>query len=218
MVDYRFFSGVSRFFIKEDIMNIYLEAFGYLGTALVILSMTMTSVTKLRVINIAGSVISGIYSGFCQAWPVVVMNACLIGINLFHLIRESGHQYTFGHIKVRAEEASVRYFLKQYENDIKKYFPTYSLVAYDNTEIHLIWVESEVVGMLVGTRDADIFRIELDYAIPKYRDLSVGKYLFSCLKQEGVKMLIASVGEKEHNCYLRAIGFSENEGMMIKSL
>ena len=38
-------------------MNILLEIFGYIGTAFIILSMTMKSMNKLRVFNIIGSVI-----------------------------------------------------------------------------------------------------------------------------------------------------------------
>lgn len=68
-------------------MNIYLELFGYLGSALVILSMMMTSVTKLRIVNIMGALISMIYAICVTAYPVVVLNACLTVINLFHLIR-----------------------------------------------------------------------------------------------------------------------------------
>lgn len=67
-------------------MNIYLEIFGYIGTALVILSMTMKSINKLRAINVAGGTISMIYSAFVSAWPIVVMNACLITINSYYLV------------------------------------------------------------------------------------------------------------------------------------
>ena len=68
-------------------MNIYLEFFGYIGTALVILSMTMKSINKLRAINIAGGTISAIYSAIISAWPIVVMNICLISINGYHLFK-----------------------------------------------------------------------------------------------------------------------------------
>ena len=68
--------------------DIYLEIFGYIGTALVIISMTMTSMFRFRVINICGGIISAIYSVFYGAWAVVVMNICLIAINIFHIIRE----------------------------------------------------------------------------------------------------------------------------------
>ena len=68
-------------------MNIYLEIFGYIGTVLVIVSMMMKSIDKLRAINIAGGAISMIYSVFVNAWPIVVMNACLISINSYHLVK-----------------------------------------------------------------------------------------------------------------------------------
>ncbi|MBE6660646.1 MAG: hypothetical protein E7605_04505 [Ruminococcaceae bacterium] len=70
-------------------MNIYLELFGYLGTSLVLLSMMMTSLTRLRVVNIAGSVITTIYSVLMSAFPVVFLNVGLIIINVVQLIREA---------------------------------------------------------------------------------------------------------------------------------
>lgn len=68
-------------------MNIYLELFGYLGTFLVIASMIMTSINKLRILNITGSIISLIYSVIINAYPIVLLNAALILINTFQLIR-----------------------------------------------------------------------------------------------------------------------------------
>lgn len=68
-------------------MNIYLEIFGYLGTALVLLSMMMTSINKLRILNITGSVISMIYSSVVSAWPVAFLNFGMIIINVVQLVR-----------------------------------------------------------------------------------------------------------------------------------
>ncbi|MBQ3017196.1 MAG: YgjV family protein [Clostridia bacterium] len=67
--------------------KIAFELFGYAGTFLVIFSMTMTNVNKLRFFNICGSVISAIYAAVYGTWPIVLMNVCLVFINLFHLIR-----------------------------------------------------------------------------------------------------------------------------------
>lgn len=69
-------------------MNIYLELFGYLGTALIFLSMMMTNLTKLRVLNMSGSVISAIYAALSNTWPVVVLNGGLFLINAVQLIRK----------------------------------------------------------------------------------------------------------------------------------
>ena len=69
-------------------MNIYLELFGYLGTALIFLSMMMTNLTKLRLLNMAGSAISVIYAVLSNTWPVVLLNGGLILINTVQLIRQ----------------------------------------------------------------------------------------------------------------------------------
>ena len=68
-------------------MDIYLELFGYLGTALVLMSMMMTSLTKLRIVNMAGSVVSMIYAMLVNTWPVVLLNAGMILINALQLLR-----------------------------------------------------------------------------------------------------------------------------------
>lgn len=68
-------------------MNIFWEIFGYTGTALILLSMMMTSVVKLRIINMSGSLISMIYAIICNTWPVVLLNLGLLIINGVQLAR-----------------------------------------------------------------------------------------------------------------------------------
>ena len=68
-------------------MPILLEVFGYIGSGLILLSMMMTSVEKLRWFNISGSVISMIYGAVTGAWPVVFLNVGTITINVVQIIR-----------------------------------------------------------------------------------------------------------------------------------
>lgn len=68
-------------------MNIYLEIFGYMGTAFIFLSMMMTSIHKLRFFNILGSVISAIYALFIHTMPVFFLNVGLVIINIVQLIK-----------------------------------------------------------------------------------------------------------------------------------
>ena len=69
-------------------MDIYLEIFGYIGTALVIISMMMNSMLKLRIFNMCGALISMIYAVLRNTWPVAVLNFCLLAINLFQTVKE----------------------------------------------------------------------------------------------------------------------------------
>lgn len=68
-------------------MSIFWEIFGYTGTALILISMMMTSVVKLRIINMSGSLISMIYAVVTNTWPVVILNLGLIIINTVQLVR-----------------------------------------------------------------------------------------------------------------------------------
>ncbi|MBQ7415519.1 MAG: YgjV family protein [Oscillospiraceae bacterium] len=68
-------------------MDILLEIFGYVGTFLILFSMMMTSVTKLRWLNLSGSVISIIYGAIHGTWPVVFLNTGMVLINAVQLYR-----------------------------------------------------------------------------------------------------------------------------------
>ena len=58
-----------------------IEAVGYLGSFLVLVSFLMTSVVKLRIVNTIGSLIFMIYALIIKSYPTAVMNACLVLIN-----------------------------------------------------------------------------------------------------------------------------------------
>lgn len=68
-------------------MNFWLEAFGYLGMALVLVSMLMTKVEYLRLINLGGAIVCMIYGAFTATWPTALLNFGLAIINIVQLIR-----------------------------------------------------------------------------------------------------------------------------------
>ena len=67
--------------------NLFLELFGYLGTALVLISFVMHDIKWLRAVNMAGGTISLIYAICVNTMPVVVLNGSLILINGIQLAR-----------------------------------------------------------------------------------------------------------------------------------
>ena len=67
--------------------KIALEIFGYLGTGLVLTSFIMKDIKWLRILNIAGSLISMTYALICNTMPVAVLNGSLILINGVQLVR-----------------------------------------------------------------------------------------------------------------------------------
>ena len=67
--------------------NLALEIFGYIGTGVVLISFIMKDIKWLRVVNMAGGLISLIYAILVNTMPVVVLNASLITINGVQLVR-----------------------------------------------------------------------------------------------------------------------------------
>ncbi len=198
-------------------MNIYLEIFGYIGTAIVIVSMMMTSVVKLRLFNIGGGIISTIYAVHVAAWPVVVLNVCLITINSYQVIRLARTKSTFAYVQSRPDDQLAEHFYHCYETDIKKIFPQYTYVPDDSMEIHAVYAGAEAVALLIGKREGESLRILLDYASPKYRDCSVAKFLFSQLEESGIKTFIADKTEvTSHQKYLRQMQFEAQGDKMIR--
>ena len=70
------------FFTENN--RVFLELFGYVGSALVIISMMMKSIFKLRIFNMCGGLITVIYAAICNTWPVVIMNVVIVSINVYH--------------------------------------------------------------------------------------------------------------------------------------
>lgn len=66
---------------------VMIEMVGYLGSILVVISMLMTSVIRLRVVNSIGAGIFTIYALIIQSYPTALMNFCLVVINVYHLTR-----------------------------------------------------------------------------------------------------------------------------------
>lgn len=199
-------------------MNIYLEIFGYVGTALVLLSMMMTSVVKLRIFNTIGSVISMTYSFLCGAWPVVFLNLGLIIINVYQLVRLGRVKIVFSYVPVAVDDKSLAYFMEHHSADIAKYFPGYRFAPRSEDEAHMVYAGAEPVGVLIGKRAGDDLLVELDYATMKYRDCSVATFLYGCLKEKGITRLVAGKSVVEHNQYLKKMGFHTENGTEVKDL
>ena len=58
---------------------------GFAGSALIILSITMRSVVRLRVIGLVGAIAFTVYGVALGAWPVVVTNLVTTSIHVYHL-------------------------------------------------------------------------------------------------------------------------------------
>ncbi len=67
------------------------DILGYAGTTLVVLSFLNRSMLRLRFLNTLGAAVITLYALLIDAWPLILLNALLAGINGYHymvLVRE----------------------------------------------------------------------------------------------------------------------------------
>ena len=197
-----------------------IELFGYLGSFLVVFSMLMSSVVKLRVINMIGSLVSGTYALIIGSFPLALMNGCLIVINAYNLIRLlKTDQRNYELIQGDASEGFFRYFVEHYENDIRSFFPQYDKNMDQGDVACVICCEGNPAGIFLGKKEADgVVNIILDYTTPAYRDCSVGRFLYQELKKLGLRRLVFAGRAERHEAYLEKTGYRRTEQGFIKDL
>ncbi len=202
--------------------KVLIEAIGYTGSALVLVSFLMVSVVKLRIVNTIGSVIFTIYAFIIHSYPTAIMNLCLVMINIYYLIKMSNtseNSRSYELVRVNVNDAMLNYSIERQKEDIEKCFPGISLNFSDADEAYIVCHKGAPAGIFVGKRgsDGDV-DILLDYSLPEYRDFSIGQYLFSQLKNEGISSLTYSGPDTNHRDYLEKNGFSKNNKSYVKIL
>lgn len=198
-------------------MDIYLEIFGYIGTLLVILSMAMRSVKKLRIFNICGSFISMIYAAECNTWPIVIMNATLIVINFYHLMRSKHRSRCAECVQVSLTDRATSYFLTFFENGIKESFPSYIYQSNIDAEAHIVYIEDKVAGILIGKCEGDAFMADMYYVIKKFRYLS-DKTVIATLAEREIKRISVPCENTDVQRYFEKMGYISENGFMIKEI
>ena len=194
-----------------------IEIFGYIGSALVVISMLMSSIVKLRVINMAGSVISCIYAIICHAMPLAVMNICLIIINAISLYKLLRTKQEYELVEGASGESFVGYFLDRYGQDIKTFFPGFDRSQAAGKKAFVVCCNGTPAGLLLGDAQGDLLDVLVDYSTPAYRDCSVGNYLYPTLAGKNIHTLrFAGRVSEGHRPYLNKMGFELKDGVYIR--
>ena len=196
-----------------------IELIGYLGSALVVLSMLMSSVVKLRVINTIGSGIFAAYALMIHSYPTALMNACLVGINIYNLLKQRQKGPSYDLVDAAQRDGLLHYLLDYYREDIQAYFPAFSEGG-EAERAYIVCHKGNPAGVLLGNDSGPgTVNVLLDYSTPTYRDCSIGTYLYAKLPSLGVHTLVFAEQESQaHAAYLTKMGFVQKGGAYIKAL
>ncbi len=195
-----------------------IEAFGYLGSFLVLVSMLMTSVVKLRIINTIGSVIFTIYAFIIKSYPTALMNFCLVLINLHFLWKMSRIEKEYEVVECGRDDVLLNHLLDHYRSDIEKIFPGVDIDDKRIGRAYVVINQGKPVGFTLTDGRGEETELKLDYSIPEYRDFSIGTALFAYLKKQGVRRVVYTGPDENHTAYLNNQGFVKKEGAYIKEL
>lgn len=199
--------------------SMIIELFGYLGSTLVVVSMLMSSVVKLRVINTIGSIISGTYALIIHSYPLALMNICLIVINCYNLAKLLKSEQQYDLIRVNTGDGFLAYFIARYREDIQNFFQGQDLDSPASNAAYIVCCGEAPAGLLLGNiSENGTLDITVDYTTPTYRDCSVGKYLYAKLPEDGIRKLVYSGKSEKHAEYLQKMGFVSKNGIYEKTL
>lgn len=161
----------------------WLDALGWLGSALLIFSLMQARVLRFRILNTIACVVLIVFNGILEIWPMVAMNVALCAINLWFirkLLMQRHDEHAYQVLEVGTSDAWLQHVLSEHRRDIAKYFPTFSWSgAQDDREAFLVTRGDETVGVVV-VRDAGdgVAQVELDYVTPRFRDFAPGEFVY----------------------------------------
>lgn len=191
------------------------EWIGYFASGLIVISMLMTSILKLRLINLAGSALFSLYGFLIGALPVGFLNLFIVLVNVFFLTKIFSKKEYFTLLAVRLENRYLHAFTNFYKPDIKKFFPSFNFIPEDSTHACFILRDMAVAGVFLGkeTREGTI-EIQLDYVIKEYRDFKPGLFLYQTSKNVfinlGFNRLVARPESEKQEQYYQRMGFLKN--------
>jgi len=83
------------------------ETIGYAASIFVILSLMMTKIVRLRLVNLLGALCFVLYGLFLPALPIVLTNAAIIVVNVVQLIKLRKKAYGRKATWIASEDSST---------------------------------------------------------------------------------------------------------------
>lgn len=185
------------------------EIIGYTGSVLVAVSLMMSSIVKLRLINLVGALVFSTYGFIIGALPVGFLNGFIALVDIYYIIEIFSTKEYFRVLEVKYDSEYLKYFLKFHAEEIKKFIPTFSFEPGERWIVLFILRDTVPAGLVCAEyHDEEHLFLNLDFAIPGYRDFKVGKYVFPRIfEKRKVKKIYSEPGNKKHEQYLRRMGF-----------
>ena len=198
--------------------DVFKEGIGYAASLIILVSLLMTNVFRLRVINLIGSLGFALYGWLIGSWPVCLINAVITGIDGWYLLQLLRVSAIFELSQVgncSGAEYLKRFFLF-HERELMKYAPGLTIEDLQAAETYLIFLNMLPVGVFSYRQEGAEAHLVLDYMIPEYRDFKAGRFVYRTkrmfFKEKGIKRFHAVARHPSHPKYYLKNGFVREEG------
>lgn len=197
------------------------ELVGYVASALVVASLAMTSVVRLRVVSLVGSLVFVAYGVLLPSIPIILTNAAVTLLNIWFLRKEFGSNRDLGAVPIASDAAFLLDFLRSHAADIHSFHPGFQPPATGDFAL-LLTRDGLPAGALAGTPEGDTLRLRLDYVMHAYRDSRIGDWLYGAgskvFTDAGFTTLVAEPTSDAVRNYLLSVGFTDADGQLVRQL
>lgn len=197
--------------------QLILEWVGYAASILIAISLLMSSIVKLRWLNLIGSLLFSIYGFAIGAMPVGFINLFIIFINLYYLYKIYSEREYFKIIEIGQSDKYLMEFLNYYNNDINHIFPLFQREKLNEDIIGFYILRNLVpAGIFIASKyDDTTLLIEIDFAVPAYQDFKIASYIFNNNREYFLKLgyqrFITYSQDQKHLNYLNKMGFTSSQ-------
>jgi len=194
------------------------EWIGYTASILVLISLSMSNIGRLRWFNLAGASTFAVYGYLIDAWPVTLMNTAIACVNVYYLIQLYTQRDYFTVRRVAADDSYLNEFLAFHRRLIERYYPNADIELDHDAFVLLALRNMAVAGVFAAQRsDAATLRILFDFVVPEYADRKVGRFLYRDSSQvftaDGIDRLVVDRKDARDPGFFRAMGFhSSSDG------
>ena len=200
----------------------WIEWFGYAASVVVAISLMMSSIVKLRWLNLTGAAMFSSYGFIIGALPVGFLNLFIVVINVVYLVRMYRAKDDFRIMRWSGGDEFLNHFLEFHRAEIERFFPRLDYRNLDGRSVFFLVRNSAPIGLLFGrSQEGGSFLIELDYVGPQYRDLKMGSFLYEkndFFRRQGYSALKAQATGSGHDAYLMRMGFARQAEYFVKAL
>ena len=199
-----------------DWIHVLKEAIGYAASLIILVSLLMTSVYRLRLINMVGSLCFSLYGWLIGAWPVCVINLVIAGIDAWYVLQlmRSSAFFDLAPASSLGTEYLKRFFLF-HERELLKYVPELTLEELLDARTCILFRNMLPVGLFSYRQVGPEANIVIDYMIAEYRDFKAGRYLYKTkrmfFKEQGIKRFHVVARHSSQPKYFQQNGFVREE-------